>query len=69
MKRLFRRQRALVKLIYEVQNETASSAQLRELADRLRHDPEAQKLYVFLMDMHASRHSRTLRRSSGLLLV
>jgi ferric-dicitrate binding protein FerR (iron transport regulator) len=53
MKRLFRRQRALVKLIYEVQNETASSAQLRELADRLRHDPEAQKLYVFLMDMHA----------------
>ncbi|MCA9021389.1 MAG: FecR domain-containing protein, partial [Planctomycetaceae bacterium] len=48
-----RRQRALIKLIYEVQNETASSAQLRELSERLRGDVEAQKLYVFLMDMHA----------------
>ncbi|HBL42419.1 MAG TPA: hypothetical protein DDZ90_03385 [Planctomycetaceae bacterium] len=53
MKSLQRKQRALIKLIYEVQNETASSAQLKELSERLRGDLEAQKLYVFLMDMHA----------------
>ncbi|HCO24171.1 MAG: hypothetical protein CME31_03860 [Gimesia sp.] len=53
MKSLQRKQRALIKLIYEVQNETASSAQLKELSERLRGDVEAQKLYVFLMDMHA----------------
>ena len=53
MNQLSRRHKSLIKLIFEAQNETASSAQLKELADRLRHDPEAQKLYVFMMDMHA----------------
>lgn len=53
MSRLLRDQRSLIKLIYEVQNETASSIQLKELAERLRDDPEAQKVYVFMMDMHA----------------
>ncbi|WP_339734083.1 FecR family protein [uncultured Gimesia sp.] len=53
MSKTLRNQKALVKLIYEVQNETASTSQLRELADLLRGDPEAQRLYVFLMDMHA----------------
>jgi len=52
MSKLLPNQKALVKLIYEVQNETASSSQLKELADLLRSDPEAQRLYVFLMDMH-----------------
>lgn len=53
MKSLQRKQRALIKLIHEVQNETASSAQLKELSERLRGDVEAQKLYIYLMDMHA----------------
>lgn len=53
MSNTLRHHKSLVKLIYEVQNETASSSQLRELADLLRGDPEAQRLYVFLMDMHA----------------
>lgn len=50
---LLHKNAALVKLVYEVQNETASSAQLKELSDLLRGDAEAQKLYVFFMDMHA----------------
>ncbi len=53
MNDLLRNNTALVKLIYEVQNETASSSQLKTLSDLLHSDPEAQKIYVFLMDMHA----------------
>lgn len=53
MRKTLRNQKALLKLIYEVQNETASTSQLRELAALLRGDPEAQRQYVFLMDMHA----------------
>lgn len=50
---LLRKNNRLVNLIYEVQNETASTSQLQELSDLLRGDPEALKLYVFFMDMHA----------------
>lgn len=53
MSKILRKNAALVKLIYEVQNETASTSQLKKLSDLLRGDQDAQKLYVFLMDMHA----------------
>lgn len=53
MNHSLRKNHRLVKLVYEVQNETASTSQLQELSELLRTDPEALKMYVFLMDMHA----------------
>jgi len=53
MNHLLRKNNRIVKLVYEVQNETASTSQHQELSELLRADPEALKMYVFLMDMHA----------------
>ncbi|WP_417386159.1 FecR family protein [Gimesia sp.] len=54
MSRLLKKHARLVKLVFQVLDETATAAQEQELADLIRKDPEAQTVYLQLIDIHSN---------------
>ncbi|HBL44619.1 MAG TPA: hypothetical protein DDZ90_14625, partial [Planctomycetaceae bacterium] len=54
MSRLLKKHARLVKLVFDVMDETATPAQEQELADLIRKDPEAQTVYLQLIDIHSN---------------
>ncbi len=54
MSRLLNKHARLVKLVFHVMDETATAAQEQELADLIRKDPEAQTVYLELIDIHSN---------------
>ncbi len=54
MSRLLKKHARLVKLVFHVMDETATAAQEQELADLIRKDPEAQTVYLELIDIHSN---------------
>ncbi|WP_417374717.1 FecR family protein [Gimesia maris] len=54
MSRILKKHARLVKLVLHVMDETATPSQEQELADLIRKDPEAQTVYLELIDIHSN---------------